>query len=176
MEPISWHAKDCEWGLSQLGVDPSIGLSLKDVSERERIYGKNELIQKPLRPLYSVFLAQFANPLIYLLLIAAIAAALLGEVRDSVVIIVVVILNSVIGAFQEGRAERSLAALKKMTSVFATVLRNGGEIKIPSEDLVPGDIVSLLPGDAIPADSRIIDSFSLEISEAALTGESLPVP
>lgn len=176
MEPISWHAKDCEWVLSQLGVQPNVGLSQTEVSKREKTYGKNELIQKPLRPFYRIFLSQFTNPLIYLLLIAAIAAALLGEGRDSIVILFVVILNSIIGTFQEGRAEKSLAALKKMTTVFASVLRDGVNLKIPSSDLVPGDIIFLNAGDSVPADSRIIDSFSLEISEAALTGESLPVP
>ncbi len=176
MESISWHAKECEWVLTHLGVDQNLGLTFDEVSKREKIFGKNELIQKPLRPLYKVFLGQFASPLIYLLIIAAIAAALLGEVKDSIVIIFVVLLNSIIGTIQEGRAERSLAALKKITSVLASVLRDGKMIKIPSTDLVPGDIILLAAGDSIPADSRLIDSFSFEISEAALTGESLPVP
>ncbi len=175
MKPISWHSKDCEWVLSKLDVNPAKGLSSNEVLKREKIYRKNELAKKPLRPLYKVFFGQFASPLIYLLLLAAIAAFFLGEATDAFVILFVVVLNSIIGAFQEGRAERSLAALKKLTQVFVNVLRNGSEKKIPGSDLVPGDIILLHPGDSIPADSRILDSFSFETSEASLTGESLPV-
>ncbi len=175
MEPIHWHNRDCEWVLKNLETDSNKGLSESEVFKRQNLYGKNEISQKPIRPLYLVFFNQFASPLIYLLLFAALAAFLLGEGKDSIVIFIVVLLNSIIGTFQEGRAERSLAALKKLTQVFTKVIRDGNEKIFPSTELVPGDIILLYSGDYIPADSRIIESYSFEVSEAALTGESLPI-
>src|SRR5690606_11583941 len=126
-------------------------------------------------PLWKVFILQFKSPLIYLLILAALAAFLMGESSDGFVILFVVTVNAFIGTLQEGRAERSMADLRKVSKICVNVIRDGDEKTINAEELVPGDIVSFNAGDAIAADMRLIDAFSLAVSEAVLTGESVPV-
>lgn len=138
-------------------------------------YGPNELPAARQRPLWMVFLNQFRSPLIYLLLGAAAVALLLHETKDAIVIFIVVLLNALIGAYQEGRAEHALAALRRLASQKARVIRGGPEEVIDARDLVPGDLLVLVAGDAVTADARVTDHASLEIAEAALTGESVPV-
>lgn len=122
-----------------------------------------------------VFLGQFASPLIYILLAAAAVAWPLGHRGDAGVILAVVVVNALLGTFQEGRAERSMAALRHLASSKVRVRRDGGDISIDAADLVPGDIVSLTAGEAVTADARVLESAALECAEAALTGESMPV-
>ena len=137
--------------------------------------GWNTLPEARTRPLAMLFLGQFASPLIYLLLAAAIIALVMGDRRDAIVILGVLIMNSLIGTFQEGRAERTMDALRKLTLARARVIRNGIEQEIAARELLPGDLLVLSAGDRIGADARVIQSASLSTDESALTGESLPV-
>ena len=151
------------------------GLRADEVSARRSQHGANVLPEEKQKPLWRVFLRQFQSPLIYILLAAAVLALALGKREDSLVILIVVFVNAFIGAFQEGRAERSMAALKKLSALRARVLRDGGEQSIEASELVPGDVVLLAAGDAVGADARLMEAAALEAAEAALTGESLPV-
>ncbi len=169
-----WHGSEIKEVLSALDSSPS-GLSQAEAEARLQKYGRNQLPETKRRSYLAIFFGQFLSPLIYLLLLAALVAFIVGEGKDSVVILVVVILNAIIGTFQEGRAEQSLEGLRKLSRLQARVIRNGTERLIEASEVVPGDIVLLQAGDAVPADSRIIESTQLTAAEAALTGESLPV-
>jgi len=180
MTPMSdgephWHALRFEDVLNEFNVTLANGLTHEEVLQRRRQYGSNTLPEPRRRSLLKIFLHQFLSPLIYLLLAAASVAFFIGEVRDAIVIIVVVLLNAIIGAFQEGRAEQSLEALRRLSKLKARILRAGHEQIIEASEIVPGDILVLNSGDAIPADARLIQGVSLSAAEAALTGESLPV-
>ncbi len=151
------------------------GLTQSEVLERRQRYGANRLREAaPPSPLF-LFVDQFKSFIIYILLFAVVFALAIGEYVDSLIIIVIVLLNALIGFFQEYGAARSLAALKEMTEVMATVLRDGVWQSVKSTSLVPGDIITVAAGDKIPADARIITANRLLVEEAALTGESLPV-
>ncbi|AKB38565.1 Cation-transporting ATPase, E1-E2 family [Methanosarcina siciliae C2J] len=151
------------------------GLSSEDAEKRLEEYGKNELKEKEKVSVLQLFLSQFKSILIFILIVASIVSALLGETIDSVVILFTVFLAGVLGFVQEYRAEKAIELLKSLTSPEATVIRNGTEKKIPSTELVPGDIILLQTGDRIPADARIIKEFNLKVDESSLTGESVPV-
>ncbi|MGZ5030152.1 MAG: calcium-translocating P-type ATPase, PMCA-type [Methylobacter sp.] len=170
-----WHTQPAEEALSALASDPSTGLSLTSAADRLRLYGANRLAEKPPRPALHLLLAQFKSLLILVLIVAAVLAATIGDLTDGAVILVVVIINALLGFYQEFQAEKSLAALKSMLALQAKVRREGHNIQLPADQLVPGDIVILEPGDKIPADGRIITCHTLEVDESALTGESLPV-
>jgi calcium-translocating P-type ATPase len=170
-----WHSKSLEDIFSTLHADPSHGHTVDEIKELQKEYGKNSLPETPPKSLIKVFFHQFKSPLIYLLFLASLAAFVMGERNDSIVILFVVLINSLIGTLQEGKAERSMADLRKLSKVLVNVLRDGVEHVISSEELVPGDIVVFNPGDSISADLRIIESYSLRASEAVLTGESVPV-
>lgn len=158
-----------------LAVECSSGLDADVASERLRNTGYNRLQEKPPRSLWFLFFSQFRSLLILILIFAAALAAIIGNERDAMAILVVVLLNAGIGFIQEYRAEQSLAALRKMLPLLARVRRNGNNAELPAEQLVPGDIVLLEPGDRVPADGRIIQAIGLEINESALTGEVAPV-
>jgi Ca2+-transporting ATPase len=151
------------------------GLTAGEAQKRQEQYGLNRLPEgEDVSPL-QVLLHQFKSPLIYILLVAAIVTALLEEYIDMGVILAVVILNAVVGFFQEYKAETSVRALKSMVVAKARVVRDGKEMEIPSEELVPGDIVLLASGAKVPADLRLVEVTELRAEEAALTGESVPV-
>jgi len=169
-----WHALRAEEALASMDSGPD-GLTFEEVERRRARFGPNAFPEPEQRSIVWVFLDQFRSPLIYLLLFASLVVLLLGQVRDSIVICAVLLLNAVIGSVQEGRAERSLMALRKLTRHKALVVREGMEIEIDAQDVVPGDILVLRPGDAVAADARLIDTTALQISEASLTGESTPV-
>ncbi len=171
----SWHALEANGVQQTLGVDSSTGLSEEEVHARREKYGSNTLPDAAKRSFWAVILSQFQSPLIYLLFLASIAAYFLGHAGDALVILCVVLLNALIGSVQEGRAERSMKALQKLSELRVRVRRNGSEQSVDSRDLVPGDIVMLAAGDSIAADARLFDTASLEVAEAALTGESNPV-
>ena len=173
---ISWHSLQSNEVIRKLKSDPTRGLSHNDASGRLQQFGLNELPKPKRRTLLSIFLHQFLSPLIYLLIVAAGIAFFIGEARDALVILVVVILNSVIGAYQEGRAEQSLEALRQLSKLKARILRSGQEQIIEARRIVPGDILVLSSGDAVPADARLIEASTMTVAEAPLTGESLPVP
>jgi P-type Ca2+ transporter type 2C len=138
-------------------------------------HGPNELREEPGTSAWVLFFHQFKSPLIYVLLAAAVVAAALGETKDAAVIFGVLIINAVIGFIQEGRAERSMAALKKLSSPKSNVRRGGKATSVPSRELVPGDVLLLAAGDKIAADARIIEAAGLVALEGALTGESTGV-
>ncbi|MFA6236090.1 MAG: HAD-IC family P-type ATPase [Bacteriovorax sp.] len=170
-----WHVMSTDALLDAQKSNSKKGLSLEEVRERLTLYGPNALPEHKRRSVFTLFLKQFQSPLIYLLLAAAIIALLLNEVSDAAVILVVVLLNSLIGAIQEGKAEKSLESLRELSKLMVTVRRDGRDFRIEARELVPGDIFLLAAGDAVAADGRIIDARDLSVAEAALTGESLPV-
>ncbi len=151
------------------------GLTVSEAKERLKEYGPNRLPEEEGISKLKMLLHQFTSPLIYILLVAAIVTAILSEYIDTGVIAAVLILNAIVGYFQEYKAETSIRALKNMVVAKARVVRDGKEAEIPSKDLVPGDIVLLASGAKVPADLRLTDVTELRVEEAALTGESIPV-
>ena len=170
-----WHSITADEAADKLGINLARGLDVENAAQRLATYGDNVLPQAARRSVFRIFISQFQSPLIYILFVAAIFAFALGERGDAVVILAVVFINSIIGAFQEGRAQKSMEALHKLSELEVHVLRDGQTQKVKASKLVPGDILMLAAGDAVGADARIIEMYSLEASEAALTGESLPV-
>jgi Ca2+-transporting ATPase len=148
------------------------GLHITEAEERLKQYGKNELIEKKQNSLLILILNQFKDVMIFILLIAAVISYALGDEKDAVVILIIVVLNALIGLFQEYRAEKAMEALKKMAAFNAIVRRGGNTIQIPASELVPGDVVILEAGMSVPADIRLTETHALKIEEASLTGES----
>src|SRR3990170_6107426 len=171
----NWHSMETEQVLKELNTDPHHGLTEDEIKRRLEKYGYNELKKEEKVSPFILFINQFKNILIIILLVAIVLSALVGEVVDAAIIAVIVVFCAVLGFIQEYRAERALEALKKMLSPTITVLRRGKEEEIPSKELVPGDILLLEAGDKIPADARLIEIHSIRCNEAPLTGESLPV-
>mgnify|MGYP000879977724 CR=1 FL=1 len=174
--PYQLAARDV---VAQLQTDPARGLSSEEAQRRLQQYGPNQLEAKPPIPKWRKFLAQFTNPLVLLLLVAVVISLVAWYIEgmheppyEAIAIIAIVLLNAVIGYFQEERAEQAVAALQKMTTAMAGVLRDGRQQQVASADLVPGDILLIEEGNSIAADGRVIDVTSLQIAEAALTGES----
>ncbi len=173
-QAVTWHALPRNEILDQLDATES-GLGEPEVRRRLEFYGPNRLKPPRRRGPLARFLLQFHNALIYVLLAAALVTAALGHWVDTGVIAGVVIINAVIGFIQEGKAEKALEAIRNMLSPHALVLRDGARREIAAEELVPGDIVLLASGDKVPADVRLLETKSLRVEEAALTGESQPV-
>jgi calcium-translocating P-type ATPase len=168
-----WHALERQNLVQTLGTD-SEGLSEEEARSRLERHGPNELEEEePIRPM-AVLLHQFASPLIYILIFAAVVTLLIRDYIDAAVIVAVLVLNAVIGFTQEYKAENASRALRKMVSPQARVMRGGRVRTVPSRELVPGDVVLLESGDRIPADLRLVETHSLAVEEAALTGESVP--
>ncbi len=161
--------------LAVVGTDRIQGISDAEASRRAQRFGPNALPERRRRSLFAVFLHQFKSPLIYLLLIAAAVAAVVGHRTDPLVIVAVVLINAIIGTLQEGRAERSLAALRRLAGNRAQVVRDGTARVVEAREVVPGDILLLAAGDAVAADARLLEAAALQVAEAALTGESVPV-
>ncbi len=151
------------------------GLSADESRKRLSQYGHNRLEEKPGKSPLLIFFEQFTNILILILIVAAVISAFIGDLTDTIVILAIVLLNAVIGFFQEYRAERALAALKKLEIPAATIIRDGKHQQIPATEIMPGDIVVLTAGEIVPADIRLIESPNLMIDESSLTGESTPV-
>ncbi|MGW1957867.1 cation-translocating P-type ATPase [Streptomyces sp. NPDC001920] len=160
---------------AMLGVAPAFGLSTEEAVARASACGPNQLAEPARRPEWLKFLDQFRNWLIGILLIAAVVAGAIGDIEDALVITVVVQINALLGYLQERRAERSLDALRRMLAPTARVRRDGREQVVEALTLVPGDMVLLEAGDRVPADGRLTVAESVEVAEAALTGESQPV-
>ena len=173
--PRPWHTLAAGDALAHWQVAVDEGLSAARVDAQRAAHGFNELPQAPPRPWWRVFARQFASPLIAILFVAAALAVALGHQGDAVVILVVVLFNALIGAVQEQRAERSMAALRRLAAVHVRVRRDGAQASIEARELVPGDVMLLAAGDAVAADARLVETAQLELSEAALTGESTPV-
>ena len=172
--PPLWHALPAEEAINWFEVGPE-GLSEREGIVRLGIYGPNVLPDPPRPSSLRRFLAQFENILIQVLLVAGVVTALLGHWVDATVIVAVCIINALVGFIQEGRAEAAMAAVRRMLSHRAAVIREGRRKSLDSGDIVPGDIVLLEPGDRVPADIRLIAVRGLAIQESILTGESVPV-
>lgn len=176
----NWFSKSVEEVKNELTTDLEKGLTDEEVIRQREKYGTNELKAQKKKSLFIKFLEQFKDFMIIVLIIAAIVSGVVGYmegegITDSIIILIVVIVNAIIGVAQEAKAEKSLEALQKLSSHSAKVMRNGTLVVVPSKELVPGDIVILDTGDFVPADLRIIESANLKSQESSLTGESVPV-
>ena len=173
--PPSWHALDVAQVAARLEADPEQGLSSAEAERRLATHGHNVLDADAGPSRLSIFLDQFRDVLVWLLLVAAfISGAVLGEWIDTGVILAIVLLNAILGFVQEARAEDALARLKELAAPDAVVLRDGSDRRVPAADVVPGDVLVLEPGDRIAADARVLRSVHLEVDAATLTGESVP--
>ena len=181
-----FETKSAKEVLQELEVDPGQGLSSEEANQRLQKYGPNKLAEKKKTPLFLVFLGQFNDPMIFILLAAALLSIAISiynsihngeafDFADPIIIMGVCVLNAIIGTVQENKAEKSLEALKKMSSPTCIVRRDGKLVELKAEELVPGDIVILEEGRTVPADLRLIQSINLKTDESSLTGESLPV-
>jgi Ca2+-transporting ATPase len=173
--PEQWYSLTGEEVAAVLKTNPHRGLDEREARDRISRFGPNELTRQPPVPLWRIFMEQFKDFMVLILLGATVISGFLGEFLDAATIIIIVIINAILGCIQEYRAERSMEALKQLTAPEARVVREGNEKKIPAATLVPGDVVLLEAGDRVPADLRLIQAVNLEIEESALTGESLPV-
>ncbi len=171
---MNWHQKQTGEILSELKSSLQ-GLSFEDARNRLEEYGPNELPEKKRKSPFLIFLGQFRDLMILILIAAALISGIIGEFSDTIAIVVIVVLNAVIGFVQEYRAEKAMAALRKMSAPAAAVIREGELSTVPASELVPGDFVVLEAGKIVPADMRLVESVQLKTEEAALTGESLPV-
>ncbi|NOS90855.1 MAG: cation-translocating P-type ATPase [Cyclobacteriaceae bacterium] len=169
------HSKSQEDILREYQSDPEKGLAPEEAALRLEALGRNAISQEKKKNLWLIFLGQFNNALVYLLIVAAGLSFFFEEWLDGFAILVVILINAIIGFYMEYQAERSMEALKKLSILPAKVVRNGTTTEINAEELVPGDLVFLEAGDMVPADGRILRSSQLQVDEAALTGESLPV-
>ena len=151
------------------------GLTNDEARKRLNEYGPNELMEKKKKTAIAMFLDQFKDFMILILIGAAVISGFIGELSDTIAIIVIIVINAIIGFIQEYRAEKAMDALKKMAAYTATVIRDGVHTSIAASELVPGDIVVLEAGRIVPADMRLLETFNLKVEEAALTGESIPV-
>ena len=172
---LSWHTLSAVEAAQQLSVDPQVGLSAAEVQRRVNAYGPNEILEHPPRSLWWMFLDQFTDFMILVLIAAAVVSGIIGEPLDAFAIVVIVLLNGVIGFVQEFRAERAMAALKMLVPRNAKVCREGQTVTVPVAGLTCGDIVMVEAGDLVPADLRLIETSQLRVDEAALSGESVPV-
>lgn len=168
---MNWHLINKEEALQLTGSQP-VGLSTSQSGERLLEFGRNELLEKKKKSIWLLFLGQFKDTMILILMAAAVLSGMIGDVKDTVVILIIVVLNAIVGFVQEYRAEKAMEALKKMSALSATVLRNGLPVQLNAAELVPGDVVLLEAGNMVPADIRLLESHSIKIEEASLTGES----
>ncbi len=175
MNTDKWYTRSVQEVLVAWQTDQDEGLTSGEVKKRLSNFGHNEMLEKEKPAWWKRLVAQFRDFMVLVLLGATLISACLGEYVDAVTILVIVIVNAILGFIQESRAEQSMAALKKMAAPTAHVIRNGLLQQIPARQLVPGDIMALEPGDKIGADGRLIEVQNMEVEEAALTGESLPV-
>ena len=178
----NWFNKTVDETVKELKTNEESGLTTEEVKTRKEKYGLNELATKKKKSTFIKFLEQFKDFMIIVLIISAVISGIVGikqegisGITDTIIILVVIIANAIIGVLQENKAEKSLEALQKLSSHVAKVMRNGKLLTIPSRELVPGDVVILETGDYVPADLRIIEAVNLKAQESALTGESVPV-
>jgi len=172
---MAWYAKPTETLAGELQTDLNVGLNVDETAHRQAQEGPNELPGAPPPSLLKLFLAQFSSLIVWVLIGAAIVSGLLEDWIDAAAILAIVFLNGVLGFVQEFRAERSLAALRKMSVATARVIRGGALQSIPARELVTGDVIALEAGDRIPADARLFYTTNFQAQEASLTGESTPV-
>jgi Ca2+-transporting ATPase len=171
---MEWHQLDIKQ-VYEKTVSGETGLSSSAIQQKLEQFGPNELLEKKKKPVWQIFLAQFSDFMILVLIAAAIISGIIGDLTDSLIILVIVLLNAILGFVQEYRAEKAMEALKKIATLQAQVIRDGNTVSLPSAEIVPGDIVLLEAGNAVPADIRLTETHTLQIDESALTGESVPV-
>ncbi len=171
---VAWHAQSTEQILKILETGRQ-GLDGAEAATRRTRYGPNALAEAQHRSLFAIFLSQFSSPLIYVLMLAAGAVYIIGEATDAYIIAAVLVLNAIIGSVQEGRAQNTLLALRKLVQSKAVVVRGGQELSIPDTQVVPGDVLMLREGERVAADARLIEEQGLRLDESMLTGESLPI-
>ena len=174
-QSLSWHGMDVAHALNELDVDPMNGLNDEEILHRQKQYGLNELAEQPAKNPLLILWEQLTDPLVLLLIAAAVVSAFLGKIIELIAIIAIVVLNATLGVLQEYRAEKAMAALKKMSAPLVRVRRNRQVMDVKPEELVPGDIILMEAGTIVPADVRLIEAANLRIQEASLTGESEPV-
>lgn len=172
---MEWYKMSPEEVIGELSTDAQKGISAEEAEKRLQEHGLNELEEEKKKPMIKKLAEQFLDPMIIILLIAAIISGVVGEWVDSIIILAIVIVNALLSIFQEGKAEEAIAALKKMSSPTVKVVRGGKTTEIDSTKVVPGDLVLLQTGDIVPADMRLIESSNLKIDESSLTGESVAV-
>jgi len=171
----NWWEKSAQAALEELGSDPEQGLSRAEAERRLSEYGPNELIERGVKSVWKILWEQLTGVLVLVLIAAAAVSALLGDFEDAGAIVVIVILNAALGVRQEYRAEKAMAALKRLAVPVVKVIRDGRTLEVSAREVVPGDVVQLEAGGSIPADARLIEAVNLRVQEAALTGESEPV-
>jgi len=167
-----WHTLDTQDAIHQIDSNLENGLTAAEAAWRLEEYGLNELVERAARSAWSILLEQFTGIMVVILIISAVISAVLGETIDAIVIMVIVILNAVLGFVQEYRAERAMAALKRMAVPHVRVRRDGHLQEVTALSLVPGDIIQLETGNSVPADARLVESANLRVQESVLTGES----
>ncbi|WP_347404451.1 HAD-IC family P-type ATPase [Streptomyces sp. MST-110588] len=170
-----WYARSPQEVAAAFGVDPAVGLSAAHAAERLDRDGPNSLPAEEPEPGWRRFLAQYRSYMQIILVVAAVVSLLIKEWGTAGILLALTVLNAVIGMRQAGKAESAMNALKSMMKASARVRRDGREAEIPAEEVVVGDVVLISSGDEVPADGRVIEASSLQIDEAALTGESVPV-
>lgn len=176
-----WHSISIEETRKNLRTNIAFGLTSEEAENRLKSNGLNKLEDKKKESIFIRFIKQFNDFMIIILIVASIISAVMANLEgskeyiDSIIIIAIVVFNAIMGLVQENKAEKSLEALKKMSTPIAKVIRDGEQRSIDSEEIVPGDIVILEAGNYVPADCRLLESFSLKIDEASLTGETVPV-
>ena len=171
---LNWYNKGIQAVSEELSVDIKKGLSKEEAAGRLEKYGYNELKEKEKESIWVKVAKQLKDFLVLTLIAASIVSGLVGEISDAIVIIAIVIVNAVLGVVQEGKAEKAMEALKRMSAPNARVLRDGHIEIMPAKNLIPGDVVLIEAGDNIPADIRLFESANLKVEEASLTGESVP--
>jgi len=174
MAEIFWHNLSKEEVIKTLRSDIDVGLTEKEVEIREREFGKNKLPEEKPPSRLEIFSAQFKSILIFILIVAGFFTLIYKKYTDTIAIFLVVLINTFIGFYQEYRASKILEELKKIVKIEARIMRGGNQKIVDSEELVPGDIIILNPGDKVPADGRVIESQNLKLNEMVLTGEFLP--
>src|SRR3954464_73537 len=175
-ETPTWHVLTRESAVQELDVEPALGLTGEEAAARLARYGPNKFAETKSEPRWHAFLRQYQDPMQIVLVAAGVISIYpVKQAGTGLVILLLTLLNAVLGLNQEGKAAAAVAALAKMMIVKARVRRDGALAQLPAEQLVPGDVVEIEAGDLVPADGRVLNAATLEVAEAALTGESLPV-
>jgi Ca2+-transporting ATPase len=172
----TWHVLSTESAMQELHVERQRGLTNQEAAERLQRYGPNRFAEAKAEPRWHAFLRQYKDPMQVVLLAAGMISIYpVKQPGTGIMILLLTLLNAVLGLNQEGKAAAAVAALAKMMIVKARVRRDGALAQVPAEQLVPGDVVAIEAGDVVPSDGRVLNAATLEVAEAALTGESLPV-
>jgi Ca2+-transporting ATPase len=172
---MNYFSMDGQSVVSELGSDRERGLTDEQVFKSREKYGENAISEEKKKSLFMIFLEQFADLLVIILIIASIISMLTGEIESTIIILVVIVMNAILGTVQHVKAQKSLDSLKAMSAPSARVIRNGAQTEIPASEVVVGDILLMEAGNVAAADGRLLEAASMQVNESALTGESLNV-